>query len=113
MLADLLSKTDFMEKAGTGITRVKNACAINNNEVIFDFTDSFWVVIKTNKKENFSEKRINMILKLMNDNNRISTTEVARKLGVTRRTIASDIKILKSRGLLRRIGPDKGGKWEI
>ena len=51
LLVDLLSRTDFMEKAGTGIQRVKDACLSNGNKVSFDFSDSFWVEIETNKKE--------------------------------------------------------------
>ena len=52
LLADLLSRTDFMEKAGTGIQRVKDACSSNGNKILFDFTDSFWVTIETNKNDN-------------------------------------------------------------
>jgi predicted HTH transcriptional regulator len=37
-----LARTDFMEKAGTGIKRVTNACVENGNEVNFEFSDSFW-----------------------------------------------------------------------
>jgi len=51
LLVDLLARTDFMEKAGTGIKRVKNACNDNGNEVNFHFTDAFWITIHSNKNE--------------------------------------------------------------
>ena len=34
-------------------------------------------------------------------------------LGISRRAVAKQIAILKESGQLRRIGPDKGGHWEI
>ena len=52
MLVDLLARTDFMEKAGTGIKRVTNACDENVNEVNFEFSDSFWVTMKSNVTDN-------------------------------------------------------------
>ena len=48
MLADLLSKTHFMEKAGTGVKRISDSCKENGNKILFDFTDSFWTVIQSN-----------------------------------------------------------------
>lgn len=55
----MLSRTEYMEKAGTGIQRVKDACSSNGNKILFDFTDSFWVTIETNENvtENVTENR--------------------------------------------------------
>lgn len=39
--------------------------------------------------------------------------DLAKKNNVTWRTIARDLEKLKARGKLERIGPDKGGYWEI
>ena len=115
-LADLLSRTDFMEKAGTGIRRVKETCAKNGNKVSFDFSDAFWVEIESNNidvTENVTEKRIKEILTLLNNNAKITTTEISIKLNVTRRTIARDIEKLKNKNIIKRIGSDKTGYWEI
>lgn len=38
---------------------------------------------------------------------------MAETLGVSRRAIAKQIATLKELGIIRRIGPDKGGHWEI
>jgi ATP-dependent DNA helicase RecG len=40
-------------------------------------------------------------------------TELAEQLNVTRRTIHRDIDKLKQKGLIERIGPDKGGYWKV
>jgi predicted HTH transcriptional regulator len=39
-----------MEKAGTGIKRVRDACSDNGNEVNFNFTDAFWITMHSNER---------------------------------------------------------------
>ncbi|MCR5680112.1 MAG: winged helix-turn-helix transcriptional regulator [Prevotella sp.] len=43
----------------------------------------------------------------------ISTSNMAHIIGIDRRNIARNIKKLQEQGKLRRVGPDKGGFWEI
>ena len=50
LIADLLSKTIYMEKSGTGIRRMRGFCRENGNKVEFDF-DSFCFFTIINKKE--------------------------------------------------------------
>jgi len=47
------------------------------------------------------------------DNPNISARELAEIVGITSRKIEENIKKLKNMGLLKRIGPAKGGYWEI
>ena len=35
------------------------------------------------------------------------------KLGITRDGVNKALKRLKSKGIIRRVGPDKGGHWEV
>jgi ATP-dependent DNA helicase RecG len=53
------------------------------------------------------------ILKLMSANPNISKRELAAGIGVSTTAIDKNIASLKVKGLLRRIGPDKGGHWEV
>ena len=39
--------------------------------------------------------------------------ELSEKLGISRRAITKQIKKLRDAGKLRRVGPDKGGYWEV
>ena len=71
------------------------------------------VNVTDNVTENVTENRIAKLLTLLAENPIISTSELASILGVTRRTIARDIASLKAANQLRRIGPDKGGHWEV
>lgn len=44
---------------------------------------------------------------------RITIPEIAEKLGRSERAIFMQINKLKEEGIIRRIGPDKGGHWEV
>ena len=66
-----------------------------------------------NVTENVTENRLLLILEEMKKNTSITTTDLARILHVTRRTIHRDIDLLKQQGHLTRIGPDKGGYWQV
>ena len=69
--------------------------------------------VTENVTENVTDNRSKLLLKLIKGDSGISTTTLAHKLGVTRMTIARDIQILKTKGIIKRIGPDKGGHWEV
>ena len=44
---------------------------------------------------------------------KLSQEYVAEKLGVSRKTIAYRIKLLKEKGIIQRVGSDKKGYWKI
>ena len=53
------------------------------------------------------------MLDLMKKNPYISKKELSLKLGVSSTAIDKNIISLKKKGLLRRIGADRGGQWEV
>ena len=59
------------------------------------------------------QKSSQKIVKMIQQNNMITTQEMADKLGISRRAVAKQISILQTNSVIRRIGPDKGGYWEI
>jgi predicted HTH transcriptional regulator len=66
----------------------------------------------TENIEKFTENLKN-ILELIEDNPTISFDELSEKIGISRRAIIKNTNKLKQLGLLKRIGPDKGGYWKI
>ncbi len=64
---------------------------------------------KVMKKMIGSEK----ILRLMSHNKYISINELAEITGISTRAVEKHIANLKEKGTLKRIGPDKGGHWEV
>lgn len=45
--------------------------------------------------------------------NTLSTTALAQRIGITSKAVEKHIFRLKADGVLRRIGPDKGGYWQV
>ena len=56
-----------------------------------------------------SQKTSQKIMDLIKEDHYISTTKMAEIIGIDRR----NIKKLQEQGAVRRVGPDKGGFWEI
>lgn len=59
------------------------------------------------------QKTSQKILELIEENPQITTHEMAAVIGIDRRNIHRNIKKLREQGVLCRVGPDKGGRWEI
>lgn len=53
------------------------------------------------------------ILNLIRKNNNITQTEMAKVLGITRDGISYNIRILRKKGILERVGSTKNGEWKI
>ena len=60
-----------------------------------------------------SQKTSQKIIGLVKEDPYISTSRMAEVIGIDRRNIARNIKKLQDQGIIRRVGPDKGGFWEI
>ncbi len=60
-----------------------------------------------------SVKTEDKILELMRENSLITISEVAKALEITTRAIEKQIAGLQKNGRLKRIGPAKGGRWEV
>ena len=44
---------------------------------------------------------------------KITAKEISIVLGISSRGVEKQIKNLREQGILRRVGPDKGGHWEV
>jgi ATP-dependent DNA helicase RecG len=54
-----------------------------------------------------------MIVDCISQNAHITSDELAIIVGISPRKIKENISKLKTKGLLERIGPDKGGYWKV
>ena len=61
--------------------------------------------------EKLSENRL-PIIKLMIEDPYISKSELSRHVGISENSISRNIEAMRGK-YLRRVGPDKGGFWEI
>ena len=60
-----------------------------------------------------SVKTVEKTLKILSNTPSITVREMSEILGLSRRGVEEQIKSLKQKGVIRRIGPDKGGHWEV
>ena len=65
------------------------------------------------KNKESGQKSRQKIILLISENPKITTFEMADKLDMSRSGITKQIAILQEQNLIRRVGPDKGGHWEI
>lgn len=80
--------------------------AKNNNE----HGDQKETVQKLHRNHTIVESKI---IELILFDKFITTTQMAIQIGKSRQTIATRIKELQERGVVKRKGPNKGGFWEI
>ena len=68
---------------------------------------------KLTGSEKSSEKSSEKIIRTIKQNPAVSAQELADMLGITSRAVEKHLSKLKENGVIKRIGPDKGGHWEI
>ena len=130
-IAAFLKAYNFVKEFGEGFDRICREQEANGANVPSFRTDEFILKImvpkvaekvtvnfteKVNATENVidvSQKTSQKIIDLIKEDPYISTSKMADIIGVDRRNIARNIKKLQEQGVVRRVGPDKGGFWEV
>ena len=119
LIAEAFYLTGDIEKYGTGLLRIRNeikeyrTMKFQLQEIANGFKAT---LLYTNQKtdkvtDKVTDKQLAM-LKLITQNNHITTSELAVKLDISQRKIKENIAKLKVAGLLERVGPAKGGYWK-
>jgi ATP-dependent DNA helicase RecG len=62
--------------------------------------------------EKLSEKQ-KIILSLIKENPSISKEEIQSNGNLSKKSVEYNIELLKRQNILKRVGPDKGGYWEV
>lgn len=118
-IAKLFRFAKLSENISFGISKLLSWKELTGNEVtIRDERDYVLVTLhlKSDVVENVVEKlteRQKRILSLIRENNKISASQIAEILLITSRTTQWDLTVLREKNIIRRIGPDKGGHWEV
>lgn len=87
----------------------------NLQQEIEQFRKSMEQTVIGDKEKNVSDvtDRQHTIINLVKEHSNMTTTQMAERLGVTKRTILRDIEALKEKGLIIRVGSEKTGYWEL
>ena len=59
------------------------------------------------------QKTRDAILDMILRNAKVTSTQMAASLGINRSAVSKHLKKLQADGIIRRVGPDKGGHWEV
>lgn len=55
----------------------------------------------------------NRIVEMIRSNSAITSLQMAEALGLSRQSVAKHLKRLQENNVVKRVGPDRGGHWEI
>lgn len=69
--------------------------------------------VETTKSSVENEKSSVEIVRLMTENPKITAAQIAERLGITMRAVEKQIAKLRTKEIIKRVGPNKGGHWEI
>ena len=133
IIADLFNRMGKVERMGSGIDRMRNLMRdAGLKEPVFEMdeffrvtfyrdpryslkADSFEKVRATSEKTrgNTREKTREKIIRSLKANPEITMERLAEIVGISSKGVEWQINKLKEDGVIRRIGPAKGGHWEI
>ena len=70
-------------------------------------------LVDVGSAEKSSPKSSQKIIELMKNDPMITIADLALRVGITERAIKKQIGKLKAQGRIQRIGPDRGGRWQV
>ncbi len=124
LIAETMYLSADIEKWASGLKRIYDECTAVGIKVEFKRVKTGFVVSFHRPRweegeglevggQKTVEKTGEKILRLIRENPLITTSEIADKAGVTSKGVEWNIGKLKKEGLIKRVGPDKGGHWEV
>lgn len=79
-------------------------------ESIEDIPESREKLKKGREKKTKSGEKI---IELLSQDNSLSAAALAERIGITSKAVEKHIAKMKTEGILKRVGPDKGGYWQV
>ena len=137
LIAEVLYRSSFLESWGSGVSRMVDACkaqgvpepeyevnggfvrivfrrATNGDDSVNDrVNEKSKEKIKEKGKEKIKEKTLDKVYRLISENSKITTVELAELCGVGENSIYKTVRKLRESGRIVRKGGDKGGEWVI
>ena len=111
LIAQVFYDVGLIERWGSGTKKMIDTCLrFGLPSPKLEEYQGFRVIFR---KDKTVEKTVEKIIVLIKENNNITQAELSKKTGLSRRGVEWNLNKLKQKGLLKRIGPDKGGHWEV
>lgn len=127
LLADIFYKAGYIESWGRGTLNIIDYCTSTNLPepemseemngfllIIHKYVESSEKVPETTQKNPRKvPEKSQKILNALKENPYLSRKQLALNLGESEDTIQSQLRKLQKEGIIKRIGPDRGGYWEV
>ena len=131
ILANVMAQLDYMEKRGSGLTRICNetkALEGYKDELrpVFKSTPTQFqtIIFATSDTQNVEDsdgdmsetkftERQQKILDLIKESPTITGKQMSETLSVSQRTIERDLSALQKKGVLKHEGKDNDGVWVV
>ena len=131
ILANVMAQLDYMEKRGSGLTRICNETQALDGykdelKPVFKSTPTQFqtIIFASSDNQNVGDfvgdmsetkltERQHKILNLIKESPTISAKQMSETLSVATRTIERDISAMRKKGVLKHEGKDNDGVWVI
>jgi len=126
IICDLFSRLKLMERRGSGLRKIIDQYPEDAAPSFRSTEQSFVVTLKNLNYaklstphgdevgvDNGDENNVNLILNAIFENPKITQNNIAIKTGLSTRTVSREIRELRDTGVIRRVGSDRAGYWEI
>ncbi|MFH0927267.1 MAG: ATP-binding protein [Candidatus Micrarchaeota archaeon] len=131
LIAEAMYNANATERWGSGFKRIYDECKKAGVKVEFNEVKTGFVVVfhrkravseqaeapespgKSQKSTRKVPEKYQKLLKAIISDSKISRDALAQKTGVPAGTILSGLRWLVKNGILRRVGPARGGYWEF
>jgi len=122
LIASLLHRIDYIEKIGTGISRIRQAVAEHQGtEVDIRFNDFFTVIFRAKTTPPAGgqiggqielTERQREVLELIRITPTLSRKSLAETLNINQSAVDKHLEALKKKGVLQRVGGSRG-HWQV
>ena len=118
LVASAFFRAGYIEAWGRGIEKINNECkmaGVPTPEINREFA-GLMIIFQAKGEETLGEtlgKTPDAILLLFDENPFLSIPEIAERINKSESAVERAIRKLREEGRLKRIGPAKGGHWEI
>ena len=127
VLANVMAQLDYMEKRGSGLTRICNETKAlegykDELKPVFKSTPTQFqtIIYATSDSQNVGDmsevkltERQQHIINIINESPTITAKKMSEALSVSQRSIERDISELKKKGIIQRDGKDHAGVWVV
>ena len=129
-IANVFYLAGFIESWGRGVEKIFNACkedgvpepsyTIHPGDIMIKFIAPEHRVIQNGRKNETVNETVNgaidrsdRVLSAIRYNNSFTREQLANHAGLSKSTLARELASLKKQNIIRRVGSDKSGYWEI